>query len=388
LDPESDEGMADLIKACMERTLNAIEQQIGPVESVQTQDMEKILEINYQPAWTELERNVESFKEQVNAGEIMNYYEGEVLLTSSWHQGDPYNRECPAASGTCKGSRCLVGCVATAGAQIMRHWNWPPFGVGTPYNDAYDWPNMRDTVTGSSPQAQIDAVAELCHEIGIAVNMNYCEIDCESGAQTYDMEGVYENHYRYSTACVRRNRPDYSAVDWFNRIKTQVNVNRPVHYRVLGHSIVGDGWQETGDPIVRQYHMNYGWSDSHNAWYTLDALHQPGGGTINDEYMLENIYPAPSLGSSISGVYTPPSFPYRYFDRDATASNAIFRTNQHLQFLHNIKVTVSSTPGSSLRFEGSSPAGMRLFTRGDTSRGVAIDNAVINVYENGSIMFY
>ena len=57
-----------------------------------------------------------------------------------------------------------------------------------PYSDTYDWPNMIDdciwnqtlslwedhnhnplTVT----QAQIDAVAELSHEIGVAVGMDY-----------------------------------------------------------------------------------------------------------------------------------------------------------------------------------------------------------------------
>jgi hypothetical protein len=408
LDPESNEGMTDLIKGCMERILNAIELRLGPIESVQIQALENILEINYKGAWTNLERNVESFKQQLQSGEIiMNYYEGEILLASSWHQQPPYNDDCPNIGCNWAGynnynANALVGCVATAGSQIMRHWNWPPYGVGSPYNDWYDWPNMLNryvwhwtptpgfTDENGNPctQAQIDAVAELCSEVGIAVGMSYgCGV---SLAVTADMEGVFENQYRYSSACVRRNRADYSAVDWFNRIKAQLNANRPIQYDIRvtggGHSFVGDGWQEIGDPVVRQYHMNYGWDNSYNAWYTLDALY--ASISINDEYMLENIYPAPSLGSSISGVYTPPSFPYRYFDRDATASNAIFRTNQHLQFLHNIKVTVSTTPGSSLRFEGSSPVGMRLFSRGDISRGVAIDNAVINVYENGSIMFY
>ena len=84
------------------------------------------------------------------------------------------------------------------------------------------------------------------------------------------MEDVYEDHYRYSTACARRNRDDYSAVAWFNRMKTQFNLNRPVQYRIPDHSIVGDGWQEIGSTPIRQYHMNYGWgggSTSGNSTY-------------------------------------------------------------------------------------------------------------------------
>ena len=59
------------------------------------------------------------------------YTEGDVLLTSHWSQGHPYNSTCPGpwALDDCTAVRCSVGCVATAGAQIMRYWNWPPSGA-------------------------------------------------------------------------------------------------------------------------------------------------------------------------------------------------------------------------------------------------------------------
>jgi hypothetical protein len=378
LDPHLDEGMADLIKSGMERVLNYIEGQLGPLETVRTEELEAIIDVNYQPTWQELRRG----------GLKINYQEGDILLTSSWHQGDPYNQDCPAPPGgdDCTAPRCVVGCVATAGAQVMRYWNWPPYGVGSPYNDTYDWPNMPDRCFTWSPQVEIDAVAELSHEVGVAVGMDYCGgPGCQSGAYTWDMEGVYENQYRYSTSCVKRDRNDYTAVDWFNRLKSQFNLNRPVHYRVEGHSIVGDGWQEIGTPTLRQYHMNYGWDNWRNDWYSLDSLYLGG---IDEEYILENIYPAQALGSWLSGTYTRQSFPYRYFDRDVTGSSATFESGQRLQFLPNIRVECTSTTGGSIRFYGSSSYHTRLFTRGDQSRGVRIYAGAIKLNRYGGIKFY
>ena len=382
--------MADLLKGCMERILNRIEKDVGPVKSARTQDVTKILEIDYRSAWAELEGDilttVQAPSYETDVG-TLNYQEGDILLTTDWHQHDPFNQQCPAppAGDDCTAARCVVGCVATAGAQLMRYWYWPPYGVGSPYNDTYDWRNMPDTVTGASPAAEIDAVAELSHEVGIAVGMDYCggtSSPCASTAYTSDMVGVYENQYRYSTACTKRDRSSYTAVDWFNRIKSQINANRPVQYRIPGHSIVGDGWQEIGAGPTRQYHMNYGWfGTGDDTWYTLDALQ---GGSPADEYMIEGIYPAQALGTSLAiGTYSKESLPYRYFDRDATGSAAVFASGQYLQFLPAITLTSVG----SIRFNGAGTDNTRLFTRGDTSRGIRIREASIIMYAGGGISF-
>jgi len=386
LDPTAEVGMADLIKDSLERLLDRIEQETAKQQAPAPGGIVEILEIDYRDTWDALLAGVPAApapapQEPDGAGgEGANYQEGQVLLTTAWHQGPPYNDDCPWMNCGNSNGRALVGCVATAGAQIMRYWYWPPYGVGSPYNDTYDWPNMPDTATTGSPQAVIDAVAELCAEVGQAVGMSY---GCGSStAYTYDMEGVYEDHYRYSTICAKRDRPDYTASEWFDRIKAQINVNRPVQYRIPGHSIVGDGWQEVGVPAVKQYHMNYGWGGPSNAWYTLDALQ---GGDPNEEYMLEGIKPAQALGSWLSGTYTLQAFPYRYFDRDATGSSATFNSGQYLQFLPGVTVTCTSTTGGSITFYGWS----RLFTRGDTSQGIRIySGGAIKLYQNGSIRLH
>jgi hypothetical protein len=403
LDPASEEGLADLLKGKMERILDKVQRIARERKAVTGKEVADNLEMDYRPAWDALMNDPEGFmrkpakqepssskvssKDEADSdggGEASNYQEGEVLLSSNWHQYAPYNNDCPNLGCTDAAlyGRALVGCVATAGAQIMYYWSWPPWGEGSPYSDTYDWPNMRDSVTTASSAAQQAAVAELSHEIGQAVGMDY---GCDgSSADTYDMEGVYEDHYRYANVS-RRDRDDYSATDWFNLMKEEFNYNRPVQYRITGHSVVGDGWQEIGNPVVRQYHMNYGWTGTgSDTWYTLDTLTTDPEG---EEYLLENIRPEPYL-TTLNGEWTRASFPYRYFYMDTTGGPGTFHGGQRIQFLPGI--VVRATTGT-VTFEGSASYDSYLFSRGDLSRGLKIHNeadAAIKLYSNGSIKFH
>ena len=100
-----------------------------------------------------------------------------------------------------------------------------------------------------------------------------------------------------------------------------------------------------------------------------------------------NIYPAQYLGSWLSGTYTKQSFPYRYFDRDATGSSAIFEAGQYVQFLPTITATCTSTTGGSIRFYGASVNNTRLFSRGDRTKGVRIYDGAVKLNRYGSIRF-
>lgn len=53
----------------------------------------------------------------------------ELDLTSHWHQGSPYNDQCPELTPGAD-EHCVVGCVATAMSQVMYYWKWPPVGEG------------------------------------------------------------------------------------------------------------------------------------------------------------------------------------------------------------------------------------------------------------------
>jgi hypothetical protein len=398
VDPEAEEGMADLIKDSMERILDSIEQQFGPIESVRTQDLQSILEIDYRKSWDELGSDVETFKAELESGVIaMNYQQGQELLTSSWHQGDPYNQDCPAPSpgDDCTAARCPVGCSATAGSQIMRHWAWPPYGV-SPYNDTYDWVMMPDTIATTSPQTRIDAVAELCHEMGVAAGMNYCVGGtCQSSAGLFNSMTALTDNFRYSSLASREERRLYSSTAaWYNTIKTQLNLNRPVLYEIPGHAIVVDGWQEIGSPTVQEVHVNFGWGGNSDGWYTLDYDIPGSDPNWQWEKIIINTVPDVALGSSLSGTYSRnASFPYRYFDRDATGNSATFAEGQNLQFLPRSMARCTSSTGGYIRFVGTSSSGTRLFSIKGTAAtarvaGARIYNGGMRFYKNGGVRFH
>ena len=58
-----------------------------------------------------------------------------------WDQREPYNNLCPSDGG----GRCATGCVATAGAQLMRYWKWPEQGSGS---HSYTWQRC-DSITAN-----------------------------------------------------------------------------------------------------------------------------------------------------------------------------------------------------------------------------------------------
>ncbi|MBU1706439.1 C10 family peptidase, partial [bacterium] len=214
------------------------------------------------------------------------------LLTCSWHQGDPYNQFCPMGDG----GRCVVGCVATATAQILYYHKSPSSGIGsytywwngdnscggsTPgeslsvtLSDPYDWENILDRYDGGETQAQEDAVAELCYEVGVAEDMMYGR--CGSGAYVSNAVDAFEIHFGYSGQIDYQERASYgSPEEWFSMLVAELNQLRPMQYFIYAHSIVCDGWRVSG---ANQVHMNYGWDSSHNTWYTVDELYCPWEG--------------------------------------------------------------------------------------------------------------
>lgn len=374
--PSDDKGMADLIKSCMLRIIDTIESTLGNIETINNSDLVGIVEIDYRQNWDYIKEYIPGMI-QKNISLTDNYEQGEFLTTSIWHQRAPYNNDCPYLGCTTTiNGRALVGCVATAGAQIMKYWSWPPYGVGYGWDDTYDWPNMLDNATTSSTSAQQAAVAELNSEIGIAVSMEYgC---AASGAYTYNMTSVFPIRYYYHSSITYTYRTSHTASGWFDLIKWNINANRPIQYKIPEHSIVCDGWDYFGTAMI--YHMNYGWANGATAWYALDALQ---GGNPAEEYMVIYIVPLTALGANLSGTYTPLSLP-RYFDLDASGTSATFNSGQLLQILPGLTIKGNGT-STYVKFYGASGLYTRIFTDGDQSEGISIKGGGIRLRSGGSI---
>ena len=296
----------------------------GSLDAVQPPTGDVLLGRGHKVEWNRFLKNQQEFETDLREGKFKPLTEEGPLLTTSWHQRAPYNNLCPRGDTTC--TICpsgrpptiptVVGCVATATAQILRYWNWPPSGTGshsytwygdyscggsTPsqdlyadYSDPYDWQNMPDSCdSGCAPQDSA-ALAELCYEVGVGFEMGYGV--CGSGAYTAHALTVFPEYFRYDVSIDIEDRADHTAAEWFSIIQEEINNGRPMQYRIRSHSIVCDGWRDTGGQ--NQYHMNYGWGGSFTTWFAIDSLYcywvlPDSLCPPEEEYLIRNIMPLP-----------------------------------------------------------------------------------------------
>ena len=307
LDVNRSVGLPQLLREILEHRVNLFIARYGDVKARPLRSGEVLFDPINRLEWDGLLVPEEQFQANLRLGLRDTFEEHGPLLTTVWHQGAPYNNSCPLGQDD---ERVVVGCVATAAAQLLRYHEWPPNGVGshayywsgddscggsTPgqtlsadFSDAYDWGNMPDDCSSGCSTTEEDALAELCHEVGVAYEMDYGV--CGSGTQTQLAGSILPTHFRYGPAIDVQNRFDYSAGEWFDIIQDEINANRPMLYTITSHAIVCDGWRDTGGED--QYHMNYGWGGGATAWYAIDNLHcdWPGCDPMA-EYLIRDIAP-------------------------------------------------------------------------------------------------
>lgn len=216
---------------------------------------------------------------------LMEAVKASPLLKTKWHQRLPYQNSCP----TLRGNRCVVGCVATAMAQIMRYYKWPKSGEGSHsyyweegnkwlsayFSDTYDWEYMPNETWEYNTSRENNAVAELCYEAGVSVEMRYSYYD---GSYAFPRDVVYalKKFFKYSNQVKIVDRKDYSNVNnWFEVFKEQRDLIRPVEFAMYkmdedGHAGVIDGYLISGGS--QMVHINMGWGGPYDAYYSLDNI--------------------------------------------------------------------------------------------------------------------
>ena len=221
------------------------------------------------------------------------------LITTTWGQDYPYNNSCPMVNE----DRTVVGCVATAMAQIMNYWEWPHRGEGSRSyqlprpigkvsanfgETVYDWDNMKDEFWiyypdeeswsyGDWSEAEIDAVATLMFHCGVSVAMDY-GVD-ESGAYSEDVAPALKEYFDYDPNLQLVYKSNYTDTEWKDLLKSELNAGRPVYYAgntasLTGHAFVCDGYDANG-----YFHFNWGWDGSCDGYYLIGDLEPGTGGT-------------------------------------------------------------------------------------------------------------
>lgn len=213
-------------------------------------------------------------------------FTGEKLLnTAKWNQVAPFNKFTP--------NNYVTGCVATAGAIVMKHHGYPAKGVGShsytwngqnltaSFEHDYDWANMPARYTGDNDEA-FDGVARLMSDLGIAVNMQYANGGSASALE--DLVTALKKYFGYSKYARHLKIEDLGAEAWNGRLRAEIDANRPVLYaasdaNVGGHSFVIDGYKD------ESFSVNWGWGGYCDGFYRIGALNpEAEGKPLGDQY--------------------------------------------------------------------------------------------------------
>lgn len=229
-------------------------------------------------------------------GDIVEGAMVEPLLTTIWGQNGPYSIEMP--DDGCTGGHTLSGCVATAWAQLLKYWQWPPQSLGgqgahtytwegatvttdlsVDFTDpeAYDWANMSgDLNVPDTTQAQKEAVSKLMYYMAVAAEMDFgCLESAEGSGSSLWADQVLDTFFRFKTLVNSNNRidvSDYTSAQWLTIIKNELEADppRPIIFSIgsqIGwHEVVIDGYQED---VADKVHVNLGWEGNHDAYFDI-----------------------------------------------------------------------------------------------------------------------
>lgn len=208
-----------------------------------------------------------------------------LLITAEWAQNVPFNKYTP--------SNYVTGCVATAGAIVMKHHGYPAKGTGSHsytwngktltanFEHTYDWTSMPAKYDGTN-DAAFDGVARLMADLGVAVEMQYNKDG--SGAYIGNLVTALQKHFGYSKLSHLMAIEDVGAEAWNRRLREEIDANRPVLYAASdpargGHAFVIDGYKD------ESFSVNWGWGGYCDGFYQIGALNpESAGKPTGDKY--------------------------------------------------------------------------------------------------------
>jgi len=258
-------------------------------------------------------------------------------LDTTWDQGHPvsggYNDYCPYDPYYYYNYGyyylCVVGCVATAMAQIVNYHQYPSsvtFTSADNYSYPYPkspYPTMNFDIASSASISNItypastNMAARLSYACGVSAKMGYSAT--VSGAYHKDAASAYKNKFGYTSATAMATTPYWASAyeipyysNFTSILRENLRNSQPTQLGIKKadgsgtHSIVCDGYIHASPTY---YHLNYGWGNNGSQpgtpstwWYIL-----PSG--MPDDYRIIyngilDIKPTEPTGQSI---YVDPS---------------------------------------------------------------------------------
>lgn len=215
------------------------------------------------------------------------------LLTTEWTQ--------PLIDGK------YVGCVATAGAQIMRYFGHPT-GAVVAFTNAYcaiegerttlaaeggvyDWAKMPASMDEAASTEGRTEILKVMRDVGIACGMNYKATGSEVGS--YMLTRAWTMYFGYQSVSAYTLNGDLPLESVTRAIVSNLDAALPVEVGLTGpnggHAVVADGYGYHDGNL--HFHLNFGWGGSYNGWYRLPNV-QAGPDTYT------------AIGSIVYNVFT------------------------------------------------------------------------------------
>jgi len=239
------------------------------------------------------------------------------LVQSKWNQKtvggvNTYNRFTP--------NNYACGCVATAGAQLMRYHEWPDASISVPQNTfyctvggvgtnltlfggTYAWQSMPLVPDSTTSDAQRDTISKLTCDLGVAVHMRYSS--SSSDTQTPVLAATLTNLFGYASACVVSDYESGIDAQFPNAALANLDAGFPVAISIKGssggHAVVADGYGFSGSLLY--VHLNMGWSGNDDVWYNLPVFDTTYYSFSIVRSIVFNVFPE-ETGEIISGRVT------------------------------------------------------------------------------------
>jgi len=223
---------------------------------------------------------------------------GPLIESTTWSQDAPWSALAPVDPQS--GQKSLVGCVATALAQLVNYWRYPE---QISFTSASDYTTATRHIGVSASGASIQHIeypeksfynpsdslmAKLSYAAGVSVQMDYTSSGSSAqvldlayalaGAATPVPRSVVPDVWGYESAEVRT----YLLYGWggeflqtqaefYAELRQGLDEGEPAILNIVtsstsvGHAIICDGYDaETG-----RYHLNLGWGGQSDGWYAL-----------------------------------------------------------------------------------------------------------------------